>query len=146
MRRLVRGIVLCGCLAACRQAAPEPHGVTVAGVALGAGPAAVERALGRPDRRQESLGLGFWDYEGAGVSLLWDADESVLRAVVLKKPAAGSLEGMRVGDSAAFVRDRWGEPTRVRQGGRFLDFMRSAWIQTAEVHGGRIVEITVLAR
>jgi hypothetical protein len=146
MPRRAWGIVLCGCFAACGAAVPETAGFSVAGLALGDAPAAAERALGRPERRETSLGLVFWDYDRRGLTLMWDDDEAVLRAVVLKKAGAGAIEGVAVGDSVAVMRERWGEPARVRQDGRFLDFMRPSWVQTAELQGGRVVEITLMAR
>lgn len=118
----------------------------VAGVALGDSAAAVTRRLGSPDRRDRSMGLVFWEYASRGLSVWWDGDRAVMRAIVLHKPQAGDVEGVRVGDAAAAVRIKWGEPTRVRQDGRFLDYARAAWVQTVEVDRSHVVEITVLAR
>lgn len=133
-------------IAACHTSAPPGASPPVAGVALGEGPWSVRRTLGDPDKRQAALGLVFWEYERDGLSLLWDEEETVLQGLVLKKRTVGPVEGVAVGDSATVMLTRWGEPVRVRQDRRFFDFVRPGWIQSAEVHGGRVVEITVLAK
>jgi len=120
--------------------------VRIGGVALGDSAARVRAALGEPDRRDSSLGLGFWDYDRRGVSVIWDRDSGTVRGVVLHKAEAGRVEGVRVGESADRARARWGPATRVRQGGRFLDFVRAGWIHSAELRGGRVMEITVFAK
>jgi len=116
----------------------------VGGVALGDSAAAVLAALGEPQHRQQSLGLRFWDYPRLGISLTWDKDDARVRVIVLSAPRAGEVEGVRVGDSVVVLRSRWGSPARVRQTGRFLDFVRHGWTCTAEVRQGRVVEITLL--
>ena len=139
MRRLWWEFVLCSALLACNGVEPQTLGI-------GETPVQVTRTLGRPDRRQVSLGLVFWDYERRGLTLLWDENERIVRAVVLMKSSAGAVEGIAVGDSVAAMATRWGDPARIRQEGRYLDFVRPRWVQTAEVRGGRIVEITVLMK
>lgn len=118
----------------------------VAGLWLGDRPTTVRQRIGEPDRRQQSLGLDFWDYDRRGLSLIWDLDRPELRVIVLKTSAAGAIEGIRVGDRQALLRVRWGAPARTRQEGRFVDFARAQWVQTAELRDGRVAEITVTAR
>lgn len=117
------------------------------GVTLGDSAATVLRALGAPDRRQASLGFRFWEYRRRGLSLTWDNTDDRVHVIVLLDSAAGVVAGVRVGDSVAAVRSRWGSPARVRERGRFLDFVRRGWTCTAEVRNGRVTEITMtLAR
>jgi len=118
----------------------------VAGLWLGDRPSAVRAQLGEPEHRQTSLGLDFWDYDSRGLSLIWDLDRPALRVIVLKTMAAGAIEGVRVGDRATQVRARWGAPARARQNGRFVDFPRPTWVQTAELRDGHVIEITLTAR
>jgi hypothetical protein len=121
--------------------AEAPH---VGGVGLGDLRATVLQALGPPERRQTSLGFLFWDYPARGMSLMWDRDSDGVRVIVMRTPAAGAVEGVRVGDRATLARERWGTPTRVRQEGRFLDFVRQSWICSVEVSGGKITEMTLM--
>jgi hypothetical protein len=116
----------------------------IGGVALGDSAAAVLTALGDPQHRQQSLGLRFWDYPRMGISLTWDKDDDRVRVIVLSSPRAGEVDGVRVGDSVVVLRRRWGSPARVRQKGRFLDFVRHGWTCTAELRQRRVVEITLL--
>jgi hypothetical protein len=116
----------------------------VGGAGLGDSHAGVLAALGTPVGRQRSLGLVFWDYPQRGFSLIWDQDQDRVRAIVLRTPAAGPVEGVRVGDSVTSLRARWGTPVRVRQRGRFLDFARQDWTCSFEVARGRVAEITLM--
>ncbi len=116
----------------------------VGGVALGDSASAVLTALGNPERRQESLGLRFWDYQLRGISLTWDKDDRRVHVIVLSKRSAGAVTGVRVGDSAATIQARWGAAARARERGRFLDFVRHGWTCTAEMKQGIVVEITLL--
>jgi hypothetical protein len=129
-----------------QTAVPDPRVdlPRVGGVALGDSASAVLTALGNPEHRQESLGLRFWDYQRRGISLTWDKDDSRVHVIVLSKRSAGEVAGVRVGDSAATTRARWGAPARGRERGRFLDFVRHGWTCTAEMKQGFVVEITLL--
>jgi len=124
----------------------QAAGLAVAGVGLTDAPAAVRQALGPPERREASLGLEFWVYEGRGLELVWDRDRWRLTTIVLRKPGSGSVEAVRVGDSTRLVRARWGAPARTRQGHRYLDFVRAQWVQTVEVRDEQVVEITVAVK
>jgi len=123
---------------ASRDAAPP-----VAGVTVGDSAAAVRVALGEPGQRHESFGFVVWDYPQRGLTLMWDRDERTVRVMVLSRPGAGAVDGVRVGDAASSMQARWGSPARVRQDGRFFDFVRRRWTVTGEVVGGVVKEITV---
>lgn len=117
----------------------------IAGIGFTDSAATVRRALGPPDRQQAFLGFIAWDYERRGLTVMWDRDGGALRVVVLNKPAAGEVEGVRVGDSVARATRQWGSPVRTRQAGRFFDFVRRGLATSVEVRRGRIVEITLTA-
>jgi hypothetical protein len=127
------------CGAAGQSAPPQ-----LAGVSLGATPQIVRTVLGPPDRQEESLGMRFWDYERRGITLIWAEREAGVHGIVASRTEAGDVEGIRVGDREAQVRRKWGAPARVRQGGRFLDFIGATWVLSVELHRGRIVEITLM--
>jgi len=116
----------------------------LAGVSLGTTPQGVRSVLGPPDRQQESLGMQFWDYEQRGITLIWREGESGVHGIVASRAEAGDVEGVRVGDRAGEMRGKLGAPARVRQGGRFLDFIGASWVLSIEVRRGRVVEITLL--
>ncbi len=118
----------------------------IAGVVLGDSAAHLRASLGAPDRREISLGFEFWEYERRGIRVVLDRDVGRIRAVVLRTRRAGGVEGVRVGDPAGRARARWGPTARVRQGGRFVDFVRAGWAHSAEMRDGRVVEITVLVQ
>jgi hypothetical protein len=144
--RLVVGLALAGIGLAGRSGRSQDPLPQVGGVTLGDSAVAVERALGAPDRREESLGLVFWAYDGRGIELVWDRDRAVLATIVLRKPGAGTVQGVRVGDAVTVVDARWGSATRVRQEARFRDYVRSRWVQTVEVRDGHVAEITLAGR
>lgn len=74
---------------------------------------------------------------------MWDRDAGVLRVIVLHKRLAGDVDGVRVGDSVEVATRRWGTPVRIRQAGRYRDFVRRGFATSVEVKDGRIVEITL---
>jgi hypothetical protein len=116
----------------------------IAGIALGSTAAEVVRAVGRPDRDDESLGIRFWDYKARGLTLMWHEGEVGLQGFVLRDASAGPLEGVRVGDTIAVLDRKWGTPSRVRQEGRYRDFAHAEWVISAEVARGRVMSLTVL--
>lgn len=116
----------------------------VAGVTLGSTATEVSRRVGRPDREAESLGMRFWDYDVRGLTLIWFGDEPQLQGLVLRRASAGAIDGVLVGDDLAVLARVWGTPSRVRQEGRFHDFVRAEWVVSAEVVDGRIATLTLL--
>jgi hypothetical protein len=117
----------------------------VAGISLGMSPDQVRVRLGGPEVQESSLGMGFWQYRARGITVIWREDAAGVHGIVLSKRAAGNLNGVRVGDTARDISPNWGPPIRVRQSGRFLDFSGDGWTLSAEIAGGRAVEITLLA-
>lgn len=115
----------------------------VAGITLGDSMPAVLRALGAPDHRQESLGFRFWDYRRRGLSVTWDKTDGRVHVIVVADAGAGAVAGVRVGDPVATVRAQWGTAARLRDHGRFMDFIRRGWTCTADVRHGRVTEITL---
>jgi len=120
---------------------PAPQ---LAGVALGSTPQSVRTVLGPPDRQEASLGLRFWGYERRGITLIWRDGEAGVHGIVASRSEAGDVEGVRVGDRESDMRRKLGEPARVRQGGRFLDWVGANWVLSVELHEGRVVEMTLL--
>ena len=118
---------------------------SVAGVFLGMSEAQARGAVGSADRETESLGMRFWDYQRRGVTLIWKEGETGVQGIVVSRGAAGDVGGVKVGDSAVVLRKQWGTPARVRQEGRFLDFIGAGWVLSAEMKEGTIVEITLMA-
>jgi hypothetical protein len=108
-------------------------------------PEAVMSALGAPVAEEASLGMRFWGYGARGITVIWRNDAPGVSAIVLSKRTAGDIRGVRVGDSRSAISANWGQPVRVRSGGRFLDFAGRKWTLSAEIANGRAVEITLLA-
>jgi len=117
----------------------------VAGVTLGMTPRDVGAMLGSPDRQQTSLGMRFWEYPGRGITVIWREDAPGVNAIVVSKRGAGVVREVRVGDATQQVFASWGTPVRVRNSGRFIDFVGRGWTLSAEIANGRAVEITLLA-
>lgn len=117
----------------------------VAGVALGMTARDVDAVLGSPDRQQTSLGMRFWEYPARGITVIWREDAPGVNAIVVSKRGAGVVREVRVGDATRQVFASWGTPVRVRNSGRFIDFVGRGWTLSAEIANGRAVEITLLA-
>jgi hypothetical protein len=117
----------------------------VAGISLGMSAAEVRVALGGPEVQQTSLGMRFWEYRARGITVIWRDDWPGAHGIVVSKRIAGEMNGVRVGDAARDISSHWGPPARIRQSGRFLDFSGNSWTLSAEIAGGRAVEITLLA-
>ena len=139
-RWLVLPWVLCLTVGFTVQSA-APH---VAGIGLGATAPAVRAALGTPDREQQSLGLRFWDYNGRGITLIWQEGDAGVHGIQVTRPAAGDLGGVKVGDSENTLRKAWGVPARVRQDGRYVDFVGDQWVLSAELSRGKIAQMTLM--
>ena len=117
----------------------------VAGIGIGSTTAAVRSRLGSPDRQEESLGLRFWEYSKRALTVIWRDDTTGVQGIVVRGQAAGSLGGIQVGDATSSLQQRWGVPTRVRQDGRYMDFVGNRWVLSAEVAGGHVVSLTLFA-
>jgi hypothetical protein len=126
-------------------AVPQVDGPHVAGVGLGVTAPVVQQVLGRPDRQEGSLGMQFWDYQGRGVTVIWRESEPGVHAIVANRAAAGAVRGVKVGDSQTTLRRQWGTPARVRQDGRFWDFVGAGWVLSAELQERKVVQITLMA-
>jgi len=105
----------------------------------------VRAALGGPEVLQTSLGMRFWEYRTRGITVIWSDDAPGAHGIVVSKPIAGEMNGVRVGDAARSITTHWGPTVRIRQSGRFLDFSGNGWTLSAEIAGGRAVELTLLA-
>jgi hypothetical protein len=68
-----------------------------------------------------------------------------VQGIVVRRSTAGRVRGITVGDSEVRLRNVWGSPARVRQGGRFLDFIGAGWVLSAELRDGSVVEVTIMA-
>jgi hypothetical protein len=142
LRRWSYGLAVTLCLALGGTQVGPP---VIAGVALGLTPARVQGILGQPQRRDESLGMRFWEYPQWGVTLIWREGMPGVHGIVANSAAAGAVREVRVGDSEAVLRRRWGTPARVRQTGRFLDFVGAGWVLSAELREKKVVQITLMA-
>jgi hypothetical protein len=120
------------------QSAPR-----VAGVALGTTSMDVRTSLGKPDREQESLGMRFWDYTHRGVSVIWREGNRGVHGIVVSRVGA-DVSGIKVGDAEIVVRSTLGVPARVRQDGRFLDYVGVDWVLSIELVNGSVSQITLL--
>lgn len=88
--------------------------------------------------------MRFWDYAHRGITVVWQDGEAGVLGIVVCAPAAGTIGGVRVGDSEGLLRRQWGTPVRVRQGGRFLDFVGARWVLSIEVRQGSVVQMTLM--
>jgi hypothetical protein len=107
--------------------------------------AEVRVALGGPEIQQTSLGMRFWEYRARGITVIWRDDAPGAHGIVVSKRIAGHMDGVRVGDETRNISSQWGPTVRIRQSGRFLDFSGNGWTLSAEIAGGRAVELTLLA-
>jgi endonuclease YncB( thermonuclease family) len=82
----------------------------LAGVRLGDTRETVERVLGRPDRSEQTV-EDLWEMEYSRLGLqVKGSPRYGVQVVLAGKRGAGELGGFRVGDPAADVLQRWGEP------------------------------------
>jgi len=143
LRQWSHGLALTLCLAL--GGTPQARSPVIAGVGLGLTPEGVQEILGQPQRRDASLGMRFWEYPERGVMLIWAEGAPGVRGIVANSAAAGAVRQVRVGDSESLLRRRWGTPARIRQSGRFLDFVGAGWVLSAELQEKKVVEITLMA-
>jgi hypothetical protein len=124
--------------------APQDPPPALGGIRLGSVAREVRRVLGAPERMQESIGMRFWDYERRGIALIWQEGEAGVLGIVATRAAAGAIRDVRVGDPEAVLRKAWGEPARIRQEGRFLDYVGDGWVFSVELRDGAVVEMTLM--
>jgi len=117
----------------------------VAGIGIGSTTIAVRSRLGKPDREDESLGMRFWEYSSRSLVVIWRDDQQGVQGIVVRGQSAGAVGGVQVGDTTASLRHQWGAPTRVRQDGRYVDYVGDHWVLSAEVSAGRVVSLTLFA-
>jgi len=116
----------------------------VAGIGIGSSAFAVRTALGKPDKEEESLGMRFWDYTQRQLTVIWTDEATGVHGLVLRGARSGALGGAAVGDSDRVLLRAWGPPTRVRQEGRFFDYVGDRWVMSAEIVAGRVVQLALL--
>lgn len=90
-----------------------------------------------------TIGMRFWDY-GRGFTVIWRMPEQVVHGVIVANNWSEGVGGVRVGDTEHDLLKRWGTPARIRQGGKYLDFLGDHWVLSAEVGDGRVVRLTLL--
>lgn len=108
----------------------------LAGIALGDSRERVEGLLGKaPESRAVKGGVALV-YVDKGVVVMLDSRRQAA-VVYLLTAAAGSLDGIRVGDSRDTVLQHWGEPTAV-QGAEAL-YLAGDWAVIVELGEGQSV-------
>jgi len=127
---------------ASRDGAASGTSPTIAGVWLGDSKAAVITALGRPDEKEQQMGGALWHYSAKGLTL-GISDETGIGLVRITSPAAGDLDGVRVGDSAQVARSRWGPAHRMNE---LAQYFRAGWMASTRERQGTIREITATIR
>lgn len=108
----------------------------LAGIALGDSRDRVETLLGKaPETRAAKGGMALVYVEKGVVVMLNARREAAV--VYLLTPAAGALDGVRVGDARDAVLRRWGEPTTV-QGAEAL-YLAGDWAVIIELGEGQTI-------
>lgn len=116
------------------KAGDEPP--AIAGVALGDSREHIETLLGKaPETRAARGGVALL-YVERGVVVMLNAQRQAA-VVYLLTAAAGTLDGVRVGDARDTVLRRWGEPTAV-QGAQAL-YLAGDWAVIVELGEGQAV-------
>lgn len=110
----------------------------VAGVALGARSSQVRALLGVPESTRRGDDVTIWRYMSRGF-VVGIGRDSLVTIVGLSHGSADNVDGVRVGDTDAKVRARWGTPVEYTE--RMLVFDRGAWIATAFLDDGLVVEL-----
>jgi hypothetical protein len=134
-----------GVLAVAVAVTAQVRAPEIAGVRLGMSVEQARGVVGKAERETASLGMRFWDYPKRGVTVIWKEDVAGVQGVVVSSRAAGAVRGVKVGDRDTVVHKEWGTPARVRQDGRFWDFTGAGWVLSAEIRGGVVVEVTLMA-
>ncbi|MGD0866021.1 MAG: hypothetical protein ABSA49_10755 [Rhizomicrobium sp.] len=112
----------------------------VAGIALGDTEQHVRDVLGAPSSTAQ-MGAGTaYEYPAAGLEIVATQADGV-SIIRLRTPAAGSIDGLEIGDDIADVVAKWGQPNDGQ--GRVALFSAGVW--TVEVrledNGPKIVDI-----
>ena len=115
---------------------------TVQGIALGSSAAQVRNSWGDPTMTKSKGSMTIMDYETRGIDLIVSPSEGVV-AIVLNTKAAGSLDGVRVGDPAGAVGARWGTP--IESGDDYQLYRRGSWLQAVAIQYGVISGLALLA-
>lgn len=88
--------------------------------------------------------MRFWDYQRRGLTVIWRDDDEGVSGIVVSRAGAGPIDGVKIGDAAIVIGERWGPPARVRGEGRFLDHFGAGWVLSAEVSEGQVVHLTLM--
>ena len=110
----------------------------VAGVALGARSLQVRTLLGAPESTRRGGEVTLWRYVSRGI-VVGIGRDSLVSIVGLYYGSADNMEGVRLGDSEAKVRQRWGTPIEYTE--RMLMFDRGGWIASAFLDAGIVMEL-----
>jgi hypothetical protein len=81
---------------------------SIDGVSLGQTEAQARAVLGAPQTTSKMSADDVWDYAN-GLEIIANAGDGV-SIIRLRAPAAGQVGGVRVGDDAANVLAKWGDP------------------------------------
>jgi hypothetical protein len=122
------------------SAPPRVSGATIGDTQLD-----VVAVLGDPDRKDDALGLEFWHYSQRQLTVLWREGEDRAHGIVVGGANAGAVATVTVGDLREAAIRAWGVPARIRQDGRFLDYVGSHWVLTLEVWHDTVVQMTLLS-
>jgi hypothetical protein len=116
----------------------------VSGTTIGDTQSDVVAALGDPDRKDDALGLQFWHYTQRQLTVLWREGEGEAHGIVVGGANAGAVDTVSVGETREAAIRAWGVPARIRQDGRYLDYVGSHWVLTLEVWHDTVVQMTLL--
>lgn len=114
---------------------------TVSGVALGAMPGDVVRAIGEPDKRETQRGQAIWRYHARGLALVITPRDGV-RSIALESATAEALAGARVGDAMSTVRSAWGLPSEIQRDR--LIYVRGTWSLVVERAFGLVSRLALM--
>ena len=116
----------------------------VAGISVGNTEYSVRSTLGDPERKEAALGMTLWHYAQRQMTILWRDGESGVHGVVVAGEKAGDVDGVKIGDTREASIRLWGVPARIRQDGRYLDFVGAHWVLTVEVWHDTVVQMTLM--
>ena len=108
---------------------------SIAGLRLGGAQEQVVAALGRPPEAGRIEGHIVWRYQQRGITVVFDGSARVAM-LIMTEPSAGTVDGVKVGDSVNAAVARWGAPSDRDAG--MLFFLRGGWFISVEDTGGTI--------